>query len=189
MERIKKLFLVIAAMALMLSTGVAAQAQDANNMNTQDQFNASLSQSLYYDKDTGKVQIDENRMAELQSISFQEAQALKEINEALSNLSKEETDKKLIEAGYDPEKLEDGEYLPNAFPVFLVGIGLILLYLWYDSYITYKEKTDLINACTRQGGYPKMDKRDISGYWGSPDAGYGFSIGGYNFACMKNPQD
>ena len=59
-------------MALMLSTGVAAQAQDAKTWYTQDQFNASLSQSLYYDKDTGKVQIDENRMAEFQSISFQE---------------------------------------------------------------------------------------------------------------------
>ena len=63
------------------------------------------------------------------------------------------------------------------------------MYLWYDSYITGKEKTDLINACSRQGGYPKMDKRDISGWWGNPDTGYGFSIGGYNFACMENPQD
>ncbi|QTD42522.1 hypothetical protein [Sporosarcina sp. Te-1] len=187
MKRIKKFFFLLTAMALMLSTGIATHAKDTQTNYSQDQFNASISQSLYYDKGSGKVQIDENRVAELQNISLKEAQALKEANEALSDLSKEETDKMLIDAGYDPENLEDGAYLPNAWPIFLIGIGLIVAYYFWDRYLSYKEKTLLINRCYDQYGYPVVDSRDNSGLRGIPNEAEASRVGGFNFACMQNP--
>jgi len=187
-KHLQKFFLVVTTMALMLSTGFAVQAEEAQQGNAIDKLNASVQQSFFYDKDTGKIQIDVKRVAELQSISMQEEKALKEANEDLSELSKEETEEILIESGYDPDELEDGEYFTNGIPILLIGIGLIMAYFFYAKYLDYLEKRDLVRRCTNMGGYPKIDSRDETGLYGTPDGYEAKRIGGYNFACMENPQ-
>ncbi|TQR15510.1 hypothetical protein [Psychrobacillus vulpis] len=187
-KHLQKFFLVVTTMALMLSTGFAVQAEEIIPVNQIDKLNSSVQQSFFYDEDSGKIQIDVERVAKLHSISMNEEKALKEANKSLSELSKEETEKIIIDSGYNPDELEDGEYFTNAVPIILVGIGLIIFYFSYAKYLDYLEKRALIRGCYDMGGYPVVDSRDTSGLNGQPNVYEAQRIGGYNFACMQNPQ-
>ncbi|MFJ8067306.1 hypothetical protein ACIQYS_22315 [Psychrobacillus sp. NPDC096426] len=188
-KHLQKFFLVVTTMALMLSTGFAVQAEEVIQGNQIDKLNSSVQQSFFYDEDAGKIQIDVERVAKLHSISINEEKALKEANESLSELSKEETEKIIIDSGYNPDELEDGEYFANGIPILLVGIGLIVFYFSYGKFLDYLEKRALIKGCYDQHGYPVVDSRDTSGLNGQPNQYEAQKIGGYNFACMENPQN
>lgn len=188
MNLIKKLFLVVAAMALFFTTGLVQNVEAADTLELQKQLNESVAQSMYYDKESGKVFIDSVKVGSLYNLSMNEEFQIKQANEELAELSKEEVEQFLTEAGYDPDELEDGQYVPNIAPIiFLIGIGIVVAALTYliSNYWKEETKRQLINGCYGMNGRPQMDDRDRFGFDFKVDEFHAEFVNGYNFVCHK----
>ncbi|MCG3087278.1 hypothetical protein [Sporosarcina cyprini] len=188
MNLIKKLFLVVAAMALLFTTGLVQNVEAADASVLQKQLNEAVAQSLYYDKESGKVFIDSEKVGSMFHLSMNEELQIKQANEELAELSKEEVEQFLIEAGYDLDELEDGQYVPNIAPIiWLIGIGIVVVALTYLISKYWKESTkrSLINGCYNMNGKPRLDDRDRFGFDFKVDEFHAEYVDGYNFVCDK----
>lgn len=188
MNLIKKLFLVVAAMALFFTSGLLQNVEAADTSELQKQLNEAVAQSLYYDKESGKVFIDSEKVGNMYNLSMNEELQIKQANEELAELSKEEVEKFLIEAGYNPDELEDGQYVPNIAPIiWLIGIGIVVVALTYiiTTYMKETTKRNAINRCYDMKGKPKVDNRDRFGLDFKVDQFHAEFVGGYNFVCNK----
>ena len=155
----------------------------------------ALSESILFNLNTEKLEIDKGLAQEKYAFPNSE---LNRIENVLDSLDVEETKNLLLAQGIDMENYEgeilfkedrDGVIQPFALPViWLAGIGLVSFigYLFYDKYLTDREKRNLINRCYDSGGSPVIDERDTSGRFGTTSDTAAITIGGFNFACARN---
>lgn len=168
----------------------------ANDFSTDEQNKAiALSESILFNFNTEKLEID-RELAEGKNL-FSSSE-LDHIENVLNSFSVEDTKNLLLNQGIDMENYngeillkedENGDIQPYAWPIiWLAGIGLVSFigYLFYDKYLSNKEKKNLINRCYDAGGFPVIDNRDISGQYGTTSDSAAVTIGGYNFACSRD---
>lgn len=190
MKKFNFIYMLVTVLVLSLISPSLAQANTDLSVDEQNKAIA-LSESILFNFNTGKLEIDKELAEEKYTFSNSE---LNQVENVLDSLSVEETKDLLLAQGIDMENYEgeillkeDGdEVIQYAWPIiWLAGIGLISFigYLFYDKYLSNKEKKNLINRCYDAGGYPVIDNRDISGQYGTDSAAV--NIGGYNFACSR----
>lgn len=155
----------------------------------------ALSESILINLNTGKLEIDKELAQEKYAFPNSE---LNRIENVLDSLDVEETKNLLLSQGIDMENYEgeillkedrDGVIQPFAWQIiWLAGIGLVSFigYLFYDKYLTDREKRNLINRCYDSGGLPVIDERDTSGRFGTTSDTAAITVGGFNFACARN---
>lgn len=187
-------FIYMLVTVLVLSLILPSLAHANTDLSVDEQNKAiALSESILFNFNTGKLEIDKELAEEKYTFSNSE---LNQVENVLDSLSVEETKDLLLAQGIDMENYEgeillkeDGdEVIQYAWPIiWLAGIGLISFigYLFYDKYLADKEKKNLINRCYDAGGYPVIDNRDISGQYGTTNDTAAVNIGGYNFACSR----
>lgn len=192
MKKFNFIYMLVTVLVLSLISPSLAQANTDLSVDEQNKAIA-LSESILFNFNTGKLEIDKELAEEKYTFSNSE---LNQVENVLDSLSFEETKDLLLAQGIDMENYEgeillkeDGdEVIQYAWPIiWLAGIGLISFigYLFYDKYLSDKEKKNLINRCYDAGGYPVIDNRDISGQYGTTNDTAAVNIGGYNFACSR----
>lgn len=192
MKKFNFIYMLVTVLVLSLISPSLAQANTDLSVDEQNKAIA-LSESILFNFNTGKLEIDKELAEEKYTFSNSE---LNQVENVLDSLSVEETKDLLLAQGIDMENYEgeillkeDGdEVIQYAWPIiWLAGIGLISFigYLFYDKYLSNKEKKNLINRCYDAGGYPVIDNRDISGQYGTTNDTAAVNIGGYNFACSR----
>lgn len=192
MKKFNFIYMLVTVLVLSLISPSLAQANTDLSVDEQNKAIA-LSESILFNFNTGKLEIDKELAEEKYTFSNSE---LNQVENVLDSLSVEETKDLLLAQGIDMENYEgeillkeDGdEVIQYAWPIiWLAGIGLISFigYLFYDKYLSDKEKKNLINRCYDAGGYPVIDNRDISGQYGTTNDTAAVNIGGYNFACSR----
>lgn len=192
MKKFNFIYMLVTVLVLSLISPSLAQANTDLSVDEQNKAIA-LSESILFNFNTGKLEIDKELAEEKYTFSNSE---LNQVENVLDSLSVEETKDLLLAQGIDMENYEgeillkeDGdEVIQYAWPIiWLAGIGLISFigYLFYDKYLSNKEKKNLINRCYDAGGYPVIDNRDISGQYGTTNDSAAVNIGGYNFACSR----
>lgn len=192
MKKFNFIYMLVTVLVLSLISPSFAQANTDLSVDEQNKAIA-LSESILFNFNTGKLEIDKELAEEKYTFSNSE---LNQVENVLDSLSVEETKDLLLAQGIDMENYEgeillkeDGdEVIQYAWPIiWLAGIGLISFigYLFYDKYLSNKEKKNLINRCYDAGGYPVIDNRDISGQYGTTNDSAAVNIGGYNFACSR----
>lgn len=191
MKKIKFTYFLIALIVFSTMVPNFAQAQDFT-----DKENA-LGESILYNFETGKLEIVKEFANEKYDFNDSE---LDYYNEKFNELTVDETNKLLLSQGIDIENYEgdvlylennEGTVQPFGVIAILAGIGIVTAigYFWWDKYLTYKIKQNLIDKCYSIGGSPVFDSRDDSGFKGDPKKNRNYyeisSEGGYNFACER----
>jgi len=191
-KKFNYIYMLVTVLVLSLISPSLAQANTDLSVDEQNKAIA-LSESILFNFNTGKLEIDKELAEEKYTFSNSE---LNQIENVLDSLSVEETKDLLLAQGIDMENYEgeillkeDGdEVIQYAWPIiWLAGIGLVTFigYLFYDSYLAHKEKKLLIKRCYDAGGYPVIDSRDVSGEYGITNDSAAIVVGGYNFACSR----
>lgn len=84
---------------------------------------------------------------------------------------------------------EDGVQLRSASIILWVGIAVIVAIvattgLYFSStYMTHKEKQNLINSCYEVGGTPIIDSGDVGEIGGEPEKAWWKISNTYTFEC------
>ncbi|MGE7090907.1 hypothetical protein ACQKII_05490 [Lysinibacillus sp. NPDC048646] len=183
-------FLIWGLIFTLLASTVSPNFVSAKELESKESV---LSESILYNFDTKKLELDEETAKEKYDFTNEE---LNYYSETLESLTPKEVDDTLLDLGIDMEKFdgeiiykenENGEITPYAAMAILAGIGLVTImgYFFWDRYLTHVEKMNFANQCYAKDGYPVVDSRDDAGLSGITDVMEARKIGGFNFACKK----
>lgn len=194
MKKSNFIYMLVAVLFLSIILPNFAHANTNSSVNEQNKVIA-ISESILFNFNTKKLEIDKELAKEKYTFSNSE---LNHFENVLDSLSIEDTNDLLLNQGIDMENYEgeillkedeNGVIQPYGWPlIILAGIGIVSFigYLFYDKYLSDKEKKLLINRCYDAGGFPVIDNRDTSGRYGTTNDSAAVNIGGYNFACSRN---
>ncbi|WP_246819238.1 chromosome partitioning protein ParB [Corynebacterium sp. HMSC04H06] len=178
--------------AAMVTTGAAAPAAQANELDSNIQGPLVLAEAMYYDAGEDEIRLDEGKIDHDRVT----AEEVDQVEAGLADLTDEQIDQVLIDNGYEPDEMRDSDSDNSgvsfriapaiiwggvAILGILTGGGLI----FYSMYTTHAEKQNLINQCYQNGGNPVVDSRDSAGVEGTTDSGAAKNEGGYRFECQK----
>lgn len=149
----------------------------------------AISQSTYYSVKEHKIVLNEQEVLSINPAV--ETQYIEEVKTRLAALTNEEVDQILLANGFVLEEVKIDTDLAHANIVWYIPvlIGMAILatgaLIFTALYFNHKEKTNLINKCYANGGYPVIDSRDKSGVKGTTNSGSAKAANGYKFECRK----
>lgn len=177
---------IVLAIALLLAlNSLFAPMASAQTVADKDE---AISTSTYYS--VKKHEIVLNKQEALSKNPNLTNQEIQEVRKVLKSLSSEDIDQILVDNGYSLDEVKIDPELAHAnivwfVPVIIIGILAAGAIIFTAKYFNHKEKTNLINKCYANGGYPVVDSRDSSGIKGTTSSGSASNAGGYKFECKK----
>ena len=159
----------------------------ANAQATED-VNEAIAKSTYYSVKDHEIVL--NKKEALEKNPSVTKRDIREVEKFLRALTDEDIDQILLDNGYSLEEVKVDSNLAHAniawfVPVIIIAILAAGALIFTALYFNHKEKTNLINKCYANNGYPVIDSRDKSGVSGTTNSGSAKAANGYKFECRK----